>query len=942
MTTESTKPEDKPSPRAADAGDAADLPKAYEPRETETRWYRFWEESGFFTASVAPDDARAPYTIAIPPPNVTGSLHMGHACRITFEDVLVRYQRMSGRNALWIPGTDHAGIATQLVVERQLAREGKTRQELGRAAFLERVWQWKRESGGRILQQQRVLGASCDWTRERFTMDEGLSRAVRHAFVTLYREGLIYRDTRLVNWDVQSQTVLSDLEVENEENVQGELFEFAYPVEGGGELVVATTRPETMLGDTAIAVHPDDVRYRHLHGKYALHPFLSRKVRIITDAETVDPKFGTGAVKITPAHDWNDFATGKRHGLEEINVLNKDGTLNENAGSFAGLDRFAARKAVKQKLKELGLSRGERAHTLTLPRSQRSGTVVEPIISTQWFMRMKPLAEPAIAAVEQGKTQIIPQHWEKTYFHWMREIQDWCISRQLWWGHTIPAWYCQACAQTHVAMDAPARCEACGGTLEQDQDVLDTWFSSGLWPFSTLGWPEKTPELARFYPTDDMETGYDILFFWVARMMMLGLHFMGEVPFRRVLLSGLVTDERGDKMSKVKGNVIDPLDVISGATLDQLLASAQKNGAKDSGLDYLRKTYPEGFAAYGADSLRFTLLSYSPHTTKIALSIKRIEGYRNFGNKLWNAARYALMNLRGSGALATQRRPSATEFANGWILSRLAVAIEAAHKGIAEYRLDDAASGLYHFVWHELCDWYLELAKPLLAAPDQPLVEETRSVLVHVLETALRLLHPMMPFITEEIWQRVPKAAAVAATPSIMLAPYPQLERDALRAPEIEREMAVLQAVIVAARAIRSERDIHPRLALPLSLRSDDASLRALLVRERGAIGSLCNAQVTVEALAGAIAAQSSATSVVEGVTLVVPLEGLIDEAKEKERLERQLLKLDKEIAAIDKKLANAGFVERAPADVVQKERERRVELSSAREQLAAASKRAN
>jgi valyl-tRNA synthetase len=947
MTTESTKAEDKPiahgahdghdahGANAANVADNSTLSKAYDPRETEGRWYRFWEESGFFTASTDPNDTRTPYTIAIPPPNVTGSLHMGHACRFTFEDVLVRYQRMSGRNALWIPGTDHAGIATQLVVERQLAREHKTRQELGREAFQARVWQWKRESGGRILQQLRVLGASCDWTRERFTMDEGLSRAVRHAFVTLYREGLIYRDTRLVNWDVQSQTVLSDLEVENEENVQGELFDFAYPIDGGGEIVVSTTRPETMLGDTAIAVHPDDPRYRHLHGKHALHPFVQRRVPIITDAELVDPKFGTGAVKVTPAHDWNDFATGKRHTLQEINILNKDGTLNDNTGAFAGLDRFVARKAVKQKLKELGLARGERVHTLTLPRSQRSGTVVEPIISTQWFMRMKQLAAPAIAAVEQGKTRIIPEHWEKTYFHWMREIQDWCVSRQLWWGHSIPAWYCEACAHTHVAMEVPASCEKCGGALRQDEDVLDTWFSSGLWPFSTLGWPDKTPELARFYPTDDMETGYDILFFWVARMMMLGLHFTGEVPFRRVLLSGLVTDERGEKMSKVKGNVIDPLDVISGATLDHLLASAQKNGAKESGLEYLRKTYPEGFAAYGADALRFTLLSYSPHTTKIALSIKRIEGYRNFGNKLWNAARYALMNLQGSSAVAMQTRPAATQFANGWILSRLAVAIDAAHKGIADYRLDDAASALYHFVWHELCDWYLELAKPLFAMPDPALVAETRAVLVHVLETALRLLHPMMPFITEEIWQRVPKADASAR--SIMLAPYPQVERDALRAPPLEREMGVLQAVIVAARAIRSERDIHPRLALPLTLRTDDAALRALLTRERVAIGSLCNAQLSVEPLLGAVATQSSATSVAEGVTLVVPLEGLIDAAKEKERLERQLQKLDKEIAALDKKLANAGFVERAPAEVVQKERERLAELASARLQLAAA-----
>jgi valyl-tRNA synthetase len=913
---------------------SAELPKAYDPRETEPRWYRFWEESGLFAASAAPDDRRPPYTVAIPPPNVTGSLHMGHACRTTFEDVLVRYHRMRGFNALWIPGTDHAGIATQVVVERKLAREGKTRHELGRERFIERVWEWKKESGGRILQQLRVLGASCDWGRERFTMDEGLSQAVRHAFVTLYQEGLIYRDTRLVNWDVQSQTVLSDLEVENEENVQGQMFDFAYPVEGGGEIVVSTTRPETMLGDSAIAVHPDDPRYKHLHGKHALHPFVDRKVPIITDAELVDPKFGTGAVKVTPAHDWNDFATGKRHSLEEINILNKDGTLNEQCGPFTGLDRFAARKAVKVKLEELGLARGEKAHTLTLPRSQRSGTVVEPMISTQWFVRMKPLAEPAIAAVETGKTQIIPEHWTKTYFHWMREIQDWCISRQLWWGHPIPAWYCTACAHTHVAMEAPARCEKCGDALQQDEDVLDTWFSSALWPFSTLGWPQKTPDLARFYPTSDMETGYDILFFWVARMMMMGIHFMGEVPFKRVLLSGLVTDERGEKMSKVKGNVIDPLDVIQGATLDVLLEKANQNGAKDSGLDYLRRTYPEGFAAYGADSLRFTLLSYSPQTTKIALSIKRIEGYRNFGNKLWNAARYALMNLEGSDAQATQQRPVAKQFANRWILSRLDAAIEATHAGVGAYRLDEATNALYHFVWHELCDWYLELSKPLLVSSDAAAAAETRLVLVHVIETALRLLHPMMPFITEEIWQRVPKADGL--TQSILLARYPELNVDGQRDADAEDEMRIVQAVVIAARAIRAERDIHPRHDLPLQLHTESTDVRTMLRREASAIGSLCKAVVTI-ADGGAVTQEPGArvaTSVAEGVTLVVPLAGLVDDGKEKERIERQIQKLDKELVALDKKLGNAGFVERAPADVVQKDRERKVELEQALVQL--------
>jgi valyl-tRNA synthetase len=921
----------EPNPPDATQRDAA-LSKTYDPRETEPRWYRFWEEQGVFTASNAPDDKRKAYTVAIPPPNVTGSLHMGHACRTAFEDVLVRYHRMVGHNTLWIPGTDHAGIATQVAVERQLAGEGKTRNQLGRGPFIERVWQWKQQSGGRILKQLRVLGASCDWSRERFTMDEGLSRAVRHAFVSLYREGLIYRDTRLVNWDVQAQTVLSDLEVENEENAQGELFDFAYPIEGGGEIVVSTTRPETMLGDTAIAVHPDDPRYTAMHGKHALHPFVPRKVRIITDAELVDPKFGTGAVKVTPAHDWNDFATGKRHALEEINIFNLDGTLNDQTGPFAGQDRFAARKAVKLRLAELGLARGTKTHTLTLPRSQRSGTIVEPIISTQWFVRMKPLAGPAIEAVEQGRTRIVPEHWEKTYFHWMRNIQDWCVSRQLWWGHSIPAWYCQKCSHTHVAMEAPTRCEQCGGALRQDEDVLDTWFSSGLWPFSTLGWPEKTPDLARFYPTDDMETGYDILFFWVARMMMLGLHFMGDVPFRRVLLSGLVTDERGEKMSKLKGNVIDPLDVTGGATLDHLLETARKNGAKDSGLEYLRKTYPEGFAAYGADALRFTLLSYSPQTTKIALSIKRIEGYRNFANKLWNAARYVLMNLDGSDARAEQQLPTAHAFANRWILSRLSVAIESVHAAVRDYRMDEATTSLYHFVWQDFCDWYLELSKPLLASSDPRLVRETQAVLVHTLETTLRVLHPMMPFITEEIWQRVPKREGLTRT--IVLAHFPEADDDGRRDEQVEREMGIMQAVIVAARALRSERDIHPRLPLPLHLRSDDDALRAILQREQGAIATLVHAQVSVEAARGAADLPNSATSVAEGVALVVPLAGLVDDSKEKERIERQLQKFDKDLVAIDKKLGNAGFVDRAPPEVVQKERERKAEIEQAVAQL--------
>ena len=911
------------------------LPKTYDPSTTEERWYRFWEESGFFRASDDPEDERPTYTVAIPPPNVTGSLHMGHACRATFEDVLVRYHRMRGHNTLWVPGTDHAGIATQVVVERQLKAEGLTRHDLGRTAFIERVWKWRAESGGRILKQLRVLGASCDWSRERFTMEPALSRAVREAFVRLYEEGLIYRGTRLVNWDVVSQTVLSDLEVENEEGVQGELFDFAYPVEGGGEVVVSTTRPETMLGDTAVAVHPDDPRYRDLHGKFVVHPFVDRRLPVICDAELVDPKFGTGVVKVTPAHDPNDFATGKRHRLEELNILNPDGTLNEAGGPFAGMDRFEARKKVKTALEEKGLARGAKKHLMTLPRSQRSGSIVEPLISTQWFVRMQPLAEPAIEKVETGAIRIVPEDWTKTYFHWMRNIQDWCISRQLWWGHPIPAFYCGACGAVTVSREDPTECSSCQSKeLTPDPDVLDTWFSSALWPFSTLGWPDDTPDLRRFYPTQDMETGYDILFFWVARMIMMGLHFMGDVPFNRVLLAGMVTDEHGDKMSKVKGNVVDPLDVIGGATLDQLLEKAQKNGAAPKGLAYLKKTYPEGFAAYGADALRMTLLSYSPQTRRIALSIKRIEGYRNFANKLWNASRFALMNLAGSSARATGDIPPASALANRWILARLSHCVQKASAGLDEYRLDDASQALYHFVWDEFCDWYLELTKTLLGEDAEPEVaSETRQVLTHVLETVLRALHPMMPFLTEEIWQRVPKENP---SPTIMTVDFPIPERCGVPDSDAENEMTALQGVIVALRTVRAEHDLPRGLQLSAELRTDDASSRSMLERERRAIETLCRASVDV-ANDTAPLPERSAITVAGPVRVIVPLEGLVDPEKERERLGRELKKVEKDLAVVTKKLSNANFVDRAPAEVVQTERERLTSLTDKRDKLQAA-----
>ncbi len=922
------------------SGRSDEMPKHYSPTQAESRWYEFWESSGLFSASEDPDDHRPTYTLAIPPPNVTGSLHMGHACRTTFEDVLCRYKRMQGYNTLWVPGIDHAGIATQVVVERQLKNEGLSRHDLGREKFIERVWQWKEQSGGRILQQLRKMGASCDWPRTKFTMDPDMVRAVREAFVRLHEEGLIYRDTRLVNWDVESHTVLSDLEVEQEENVEGAMFDFAYPLaDGGGEVVVSTTRPETMLGDTAVAIHPDDARYRHLHGKFVRHPFVDRLIPVILDPELVDPEFGTGVVKVTPAHDPNDFATGKRHGLEEINILNFDGTLNENAGPFQGLDRFEARHAVEIELGNRGLARGKKKHLMTLPRSQRSGTVVEPMISTQWFVRMEPLAAPAIKAVEDGTIQILPEEWKKTYFHWLRNIQDWCISRQLWWGHPIPAWYCDDCQHVTVTRQDPSACAGCGGSrIRQDEDVLDTWFSSGLWPFSTLGWPDKTLALERFYPTQDMETGYDILFFWVARMIMMGLHFMGEVPFSRVLLAGLVTDERGEKMSKVKGNVVDPLDVIYGATGEELIAKAEKAGAKKAGLKYLKATYPDGFAAYGADALRMTLLSYSPQSRRIALSMKRIEGYRNFANKLWNASRYALMRLSESSTKASQRRPEATALANRWILSRLYHALDIASTGLDAYRLDEASGALYHFVWDEFCDWYLEVSKTALDSGNAALVEETEATLVHVLETILRALHPMMPHITEEIWQRVPKWDE--APKSIMISRFPSALIDAKLDRDAEHDFGVVQAFVGSARTIRAEHDVPKSHPMAIHWHASDEAALAVLQAERATIESLARCELRHEADPSKLEAPSkhftnAAVFVTPGVRAAVP--DVIDTEKERDRLQRDLKKLEKELGAVEKKLSNPSFLERAPDAVVEKSKKDASQLREKRERLEAA-----
>jgi valyl-tRNA synthetase len=926
------------------------LDQPYDPALVEPRWYSYWETHGVFAASDDPADARPVYVVPMPPPNVTGSLHMGHAQRCTLEDTLVRWHRMRGYNTLWQPGTDHAGIATQLVVERMLAKEGKTRHDLGREAFVARIWQWRRDTGDRILLQQRILGASPDWSRSKFTMDADLSRAVTEAFVRLYEQGLMYRATRLINWCPECRTSLSDLEVENEEGANGELFEFAYEVEGGGEIVVATTRPETMLGDTAVAVHPDDPRYRDFHGKRVKHPFGGRTFPIVTDAILVDPKFGTGAVKVTPAHDFNDFATGKRHGLDEINILNLDGTINDNGGQFAGLDRKEARRAVKKKLTELGFARGAKPHTLTLPRCQRSGGVVEPMISTQWFLKMQDMAARALEAVHTGKTVILPQEWTKTYDHFLNSIQDWCVSRQLWWGHQIPAWH-HPDGRIVVAREKPADL---GSEWTQDPDVLDTWFSSALWPFSTQGWPDDTKALRKFYPASDLETGYDILFFWVARMMMFGLHFMGEVPFRRVLLSGLIVDETGDKMSKVKGNVIDPLDLVNGATFAKIVPDADA-------LTRFKKAYPSaaamgsGFPAFGADAVRFTLATYPPSNKRIALAPRRIEGNRHFLNKIWNATRLSL-ELLGDYTWTSPKAPQA--FFNKWIRSRYAATCRTANDGLDTFRIDEAAHAAYRFFWNDLCDWYLELVKPVLrrapsGAPFGPsaaertsggtfaspaLVAESRETLAFVLEGSLRLMHPLMPFITEELWQRVPRPASRKA--SVAFGPYPGLDDDAKAFDaDIEAQMAMLQEIVSAARTVRSEHDIDKKAEVALAVRSDRAEALDFLRGQADAIQLLVKTRgaPAFEGRGGAREAGTtvSVVSTMHGaIEVLIGLKGLVEKEAELARIDRELKKVEKDLLALDKKLASSGFVDRAPAEVVDEARKQRETLIEARKRL--------
>ncbi len=910
------------------------MEKSYSPAAIEAHWYKRWEESGYF----APSGNGEPYCIMIPPPNVTGTLHMGHAFQYTIMDALTRYHRMCGRDTLWQPGTDHAGIATQMVVERQLNNEGLSRTDLGREAFVQRVWQWKDESGGVISQQLRRLGASVDWSRERFTMDDGLSAAVTEVFVRLYEEGLIYRGKRLVNWDPVLHTALSDLEVLAAEE-QGHLWHLRYPISDSDQhLVVATTRPETMLGDTAVAVNPEDERYRALIGREVTLPLAGRRIPIIAD-DYVDAEFGSGCVKITPAHDFNDYEIGQRHGLEMINIFTDDAALNDEAPQpYRGLDRFAARERIIRDLEQQGLLERIDDHRLMVPRGDRSGTVVEPYLTDQWYVRVEPLAQEAIAAVENGKIRFVPENWSKTYFEWMRNIQDWCISRQLWWGHRIPAWYDedgnfyvgrseQAVREKH---DIPA-----DQALRQEEDVLDTWFSSALWPFSTLGWPESTDALNKFYPTNVLVTGFDIIFFWVARMIMMGRKFMDDVPFHEVYVHGLIRDHEGQKMSKSKGNVLDPIDIIDGVDLDTLLAK-RTSGLMQPHLKpriekATRKEFPHGIEPYGTDAMRFTFAALATTGRDIRFDLGRVEGYRNFCNKLWNASRFVLLYLDQSGDGNDAKQTPA--LAEKWIRSRLSVAISAVHDNLATYRLDLAAKAIYEFVWYEFCDWYLELAKPVLndAGAASGRLAATRACLVDALETSLRLLHPLMPFVTEEIWQRVAPLAGRAGD-TIMLQPFPAAA-DYARDEDAEREMQWLQGFILGIRQIRGEMDISPGRRLPVLVLDASADDRQMLATHSPLLQALARTE-SIDIIDDESAAPPAATALLGTTKLLVPMAGLIDVEAEWSRLQKQREKLQFDRERADLKLQNESFVDRAPAAVVAKERQRLAELGGALAEL--------
>jgi valyl-tRNA synthetase len=876
-----------------------ELAKVYEPKAVEDRWYRVWVERGYFHAD--PAKGGPAFSIVIPPPNVTGVLHMGHALNNTLQDVLVRWRRMHGYNTLWMPGTDHAGIATQNVVERQLASEGTTRHAYGRERFIQRVWQWREESGGTIINQLKRLGASCDWERERFTMDEGLSRAVREVFVRLYEEGLIYRGDYIINWCPRCMTALSDLEVDYEVK-SGKLYFIRYPLaDGTGHITVATTRPETMLGDTAVAVNPEDERYRRFIGKRVKLPVAGREIPVIADSY-VDPAFGTGAVKITPAHDPNDFEIGLRHGLPRVRVMDEKGAMTDAAGKYKGLDRFDARAKLLLELEADGYIEKMEDYSHSVGHCYRCRTVVEPSVSKQWFIRMRPLAEPAIEAVKRGTVRIIPKGWENTYFDWMDNIRDWCISRQIWWGHRIPAWYCAGCGEITVAREDPVVCGKCGSrNITRDPDVLDTWFSSSLWPFSTMGWPDDTPELRLYYPTTVLVTAFDILFFWVARMIMMGIHFMGEPPFADVYIHALVRDAQGQKMSKSKGNVIDPIVMIE---------------------------------KYGTDAFRFTMAAMAAQGRDIRLAEERIEGYRNFCNKIWNAARFIHMNLKDfeAGELV---KDDLTSLADRWIASRLGSVASELERALTEYRFNDAANALYQFIWHEFCDWYLEMVKPTLYGPDGPEKAATLNCLVNVFEKALRMLHPFMPFITEEIWQSLPLKDRA---PSIMISRYPEYD-DSLTDPLAEAGMKSLMDIVTGIRNIRGEMNINPSVELTARVKVLRLQMEGFLRGHSGYIMKLARLG-ELEMATDLERPKMSAVAVTPEAEVYVPLGGVVDVEAETARLKKEIDKAEKELKPIQAKLGNESFIAKAPPEIVEKNRAILDELTQRREKLSEGLKR--
>ncbi|MFH1825289.1 MAG: valine--tRNA ligase [Candidatus Firestonebacteria bacterium] len=879
-----------------------ELSKRYDPKDVEKKWYKIWLSKNYFHSDV--DSKKPSFSLVIPPPNITGALHIGHALNNTLQDIIARFKRMQGFNVLWLPGVDHAGIATQNVIEKELVKEGQTRDSLGREKFVKKVWEWKEKYGNTIINQLQELGCSCDWSRTRFTMDEGLSNAVKEVFVQLYKEGLIYRDNYIINWCPRCKTALSDIEVEHKE-IKGNFYFIKYPVKNKEDehITVATTRPETMLGDTAVAINPNDKRWVGLIGKTLRLPIMDREIPVITD-DKIDMTMGTGAVKVTPAHDADDFETGKTHKLPSINIMNSDATMNGNAGKYKGLDRYVARKEIVNELQKLGLLVKIEDHTHSVGHCYRCNTVIEPTFSLQWFIRIKPLAEPAIKAVKEGKIKFIPESWTATYYNWMENIKDWCISRQLWWGHRLPVWYCNSCDEINVANEKPEKCQKCGGDkLKQDPDVLDTWFSSALWPFSTLGWPDNTPELKVFYPTSILSTGFDIIFFWVARMIMMGLKFKNDVPFKEVYIHALIRDIEGKKMSKSKGNVLDPLVVID---------------------------------KYGTDALRFTLGILAAQGRDIYLSEDRIEGYRNFANKIWNASRFVLMNLDGFNKGNIKIEKMKLTLRDRWIISKFNRLINETTNFLNTYNFDKAAQGIYEFLWHEFCDWYIEISKPSLNKDVYENLpqdgghsprETTQHILCDILERTLRLLHPFMPFITEEIWQYLPHEGD-----SIMVSSYPTYNKGEINE-DVEKEMELIKNVIIAIRNIRSEVKTNPSNKVDVWIRSDEKEILKVIENNSNYITDLAKVS-TLKAGAKLEKPNVCVTAVLPKLEIFVLLKEAVDLQKEREKLNKEIEKITKELISIKKKFANEEFLQKAPAKVIADEKLKQKELLDKKEKL--------